>query len=121
MFVTDTLGSPYIEQEWLPAIFAPIAESRKQANRIKLQEPIMVVIGNPPYKEKAKGRGGWIEDERSASGQAAPLAAWMPPREWGVGAHAKASPQPLHLLLALGDLEGLRSRPQGQHGHRLLH
>ena len=89
MFVTDTLGSPYIEQEWLPAMFAPIAESRKQASKIKLQEPIMVVIGNPPYKEKAKGRGGWIEDDQSASGQAAPLAAWLPPRQWGVGAHAK--------------------------------
>ena len=89
MYVTDTLGSPYIEQEWLPAMFAPIAESRKQASQIKLQEPIMVVIGNPPYKEKAKGRGGWIEDDRSASGQAAPLTAWLPPRDWGVGAHAK--------------------------------
>ena len=89
MFVTDTLGSPYIEQEWLPAMFAPIADSRKQASKIKLQEPITVVIGNPPYKEKAKGRGGWIEDDSSASGRAAPLAIWMPPREWGVGAHAK--------------------------------
>src|SRR5438105_1649318 len=49
----------------------------------------MVVIGNPPYKEKAKGRGGWIEQGSTAKGQAAPLAAWMPPSEWGVGAHAK--------------------------------
>ena len=89
MYVTDTLGSPYIEQEWLPAMFAPIAESRKQASKIKLKEPITVVIGNPPYKEKAKGRGGWIEDESSASGAGAPLNAWMPPRDWGVGAHAK--------------------------------
>jgi hypothetical protein len=89
MFVTDTLGSPYLEQEWLPAVFAPIAESRKQASRIKLTEPITVVIGNPPYKEKAKGRGGWIEDENSASGADAPLSVWMPPRDWGVGAHAK--------------------------------
>jgi predicted helicase len=89
MFVTDTLGSPYIEQEWLPAAFAPIADSRKQASKIKLNEPITVVIGNPPYKEKAKGRGGWIEEESSVSGGDAPLNAWMPPREWGVGAHAK--------------------------------
>ena len=89
MFVTDTLGSPYLEKEWLPAVFAPIAESRKQASQIKLKEPITVVIGNPPYKEKAKGRGGWIEDENSASGGNAPLNAWMPPRDWGVGAHAK--------------------------------
>ena len=88
MYVTDTLGSPYIEQEWLPAMFAPIAESRKQASKIKLLEPITVVIGNPPYKEKAKGRGGWIEDY-SVSGQAPPLAAWMPPADWDVGTHVK--------------------------------
>ncbi|MGH7174180.1 MAG: N-6 DNA methylase, partial [Gemmataceae bacterium] len=89
MYVTDTLASPYVEQEWLPSMYAPIAESRKQASKIKLDEPIMVVIGNPPYKEKAKGRGGWIEAGTSATGKAAPLAAWMPPPEWGAGAHAK--------------------------------
>ena len=61
MFVTDTLGNPYVEQEWIPAMLEPIAESRRQANAIKRQEPIMVVIGNPPYKEKAKGLGGWVE------------------------------------------------------------
>ena len=70
-------------------MFAPIAESRKQASKIKLKEPITVVIGNPPYKEKAKGRGGWIEDKGSVAGGDAPLNGWMPPRDWGVGAHAK--------------------------------
>ena len=120
MFVTDTLGNPYIEQEWLPAVFAPIAESRKQANKIKLKEPITVVIGNPPYKEKAKGRGGWIEDENSASGAAAPLDAWMPPRDWGVGAHASTCATSTSTSGA-GRLEGVRPRSQGQHGHRLLH
>lgn len=89
MFVTDTLGNPYIEQEWIPALLEPIAESRRQANKIKTQEPITVVLGNPPYKEKAKGRGGWIESGSPESGRASPLAAWMPPREWGVGTHAK--------------------------------
>ena len=87
MFVTDALGNPYEEQDWLPAIFGPIAKSRQQANEIKRREPITVVIGNPPYKEKAKGRGGWVEAGNEV--EAAPLAAWMPPREWGVGAHAK--------------------------------
>ncbi len=87
MFVTDALGNPYEEQDWLPAIFGPIAKSRQQANEIKRQEPITVVIGNPPYKEKAKGRGGWVESGNAV--EAAPLKAWMPPREWGVGAHAK--------------------------------
>ena len=87
MFVTDTLGNPYAEQQWIPDMLKPIAESRRQANKIKQEEPIMVVIGNPPYKEKAKGLGGWVES--GSQDQPAPLQAWMPPREWGVGAHAK--------------------------------
>ena len=88
--MTDTLGSPYVEEEWLAAILdGPIAESRRQANRSSGSEPITVVIGNPPYKEKAKGRGGWIEYGGASSREPAPLQRWMPPADWGVGAHAK--------------------------------
>lgn len=89
MFVTDTLGNPDDDEGWIPGILAPIAKSRRDANRIKREEPITVVIGNPPYKEKAKGRGGWVEGENAEAEKSAPLAEWMPPREWGVGAHAK--------------------------------
>jgi len=89
LFVTDTLGNPYIEQEWFPAILGPIAESRRQANEIKRQEPITVVMGNPPYGERAKGRGGWVESGSRNSPEPAPLAAWMPPPEWGVSTHVK--------------------------------
>jgi len=89
MYVTNTLGNPYDSEGWIPEMLAPIARSRREANKIKRDEPITVVIGNPPYKEKAKGRGGWIETEDKASERPAPLADWMPPREWGVGAHAK--------------------------------
>jgi len=89
MFVTDTLSNPFVEQEWIPEILGEIAKSRKEANAIKRHEPITVVIGNPPYKEKAKGLGGWIESGGPNSPERAPLEAWMPPREWGVGAHAK--------------------------------
>ena len=87
MFVTDTLGNPYIEIESLGSWYGTIAESRRQANKIKREEPITVVIGNPPYKEKAMGRGGWIE--AGDADRAPPLDAWQPPREWGVGAHSK--------------------------------
>lgn len=87
MYVTDTLGNPYVEMEELSTLTKAIAESRRMANEIKKNERITVVIGNPPYKEKAKGRGGWIES--GGSGHGAPLAAWMPPAEWGVGAHSK--------------------------------
>jgi hypothetical protein len=89
MFVTDTLDNPDIEQEWLPQILGPIAESRRQANEVKKHERITVVMGNPPYKEKAKGRGGWVEPGNEHSGNPAPLTAWVPPPEWRVGAHAK--------------------------------
>lgn len=89
MFVTDTLSDPYGEPGWLPAMLAPIAESRRQANQVKVREPITVVIGNPPYKEKAKGLGGWVESGSANSPERPPLEAWMPPPEWGVGAHAK--------------------------------
>ena len=65
----------------------PIAKSRRDANAIKKSEPITVVIGNPPYKEKADGRGGWIE--AGSEGRPAALDLWMPPAGWGVGAHAK--------------------------------
>lgn len=89
MFVTDTLDNPYIEQEYLPHMVEPIAASRRQANEIKKHERITVVIGNPPYKEKAKGRGGWVEPGNPHSGDPAILEAWIPPASWGVGAHAK--------------------------------
>src|SRR5580658_2551833 len=89
MFVTDTLGNPHDDEGWIPGILAPIAKSRKEANKIKREEPITVVIGNPPYKEKAKGRGGWIESGDTNANGRPPLAEWMPPREWGAGVHSK--------------------------------
>ncbi|TWT41032.1 N-6 DNA Methylase [Phycisphaerae bacterium RAS1] len=89
MFVTDTLGNPYAEVEELGSLYRTIAESRKRANEIKSKERITVVLGNPPYKEKAKGRGGWIEEGTDETAKVALLKAWIPPADWGVGAHAK--------------------------------
>lgn len=88
LFVTDTLGNPFEGEESLGHIYEPIAKSRRDANKIKKGQPITVVIGNPPYKEKAEGRGGWIE--AGAGGKlVAPLDHWRPPATWGVGAHTK--------------------------------
>jgi hypothetical protein len=88
LFITDTLGNPFIEEEWLPQVYEPVAKSRRDANEVKKTRPITVVIGNPPYKEKAEGRGGWIE-KGSGGKLVAPLDRWRPPPEWGVGAHVK--------------------------------
>lgn len=87
--VTEVLSNPYVEQEWIPTLYTPIAESRWQANQIKRQEPIPLVIGNPPYKEKAMNRGGWVEASSPTARESALLTVWIPPREWRVRAHAK--------------------------------
>lgn len=87
LFITDTLGNPFVQDEYLPAIMQPIAQSRRAANEIKKTERITVVIGNPPYKEKADGRGGWIEE--GSTGREAPMERWRPPAGWKVGAHTK--------------------------------
>jgi hypothetical protein len=89
MFVTDTLGNPYDDAEWIPGFLAAIGKSRKDANKVKREESITVVIGNPPYKEKAKGRGGWVESGNPNAVQPAPLETWIPPAAWGVSAHSK--------------------------------
>lgn len=87
LYLTNTLGNPDEEQEHIPMILRPLGDSRRAANAIKRQEPITVVIGNPPYRERARGRGGWIE--AGSANMAAPLRDWMPPAAWGVGAHLK--------------------------------
>lgn len=62
LYVADTLDNPFAEQAHLAATLAPIAASRKGANEMKAHEPVVVVLGNPPYRERAKGHGGFIED-----------------------------------------------------------
>jgi N-6 DNA Methylase len=88
LFITDTLGNPFIEEERLGQTYEPIAVSRRAANMVKKEERITVVIGNPPYQDGAEGRGGWIENG-SGGKLVAPLDRWRPPPEWGVGAHGK--------------------------------
>lgn len=87
LFVTDTLGDPFADLETGQGIYREISKSRTEANKVKRSEPITVVIGNPPYKEKAKGKGAWVE--QGSGNRAAPLNDWQPPVPWGVGAHAK--------------------------------
>lgn len=87
LFVTDTLGNPYEDEETGTGIGRQLSKSRVEANRVKREQPITLVIGNPPYKEKAKGKGGWVEKGRQ--GGTSILSDWQPPKEWKQGAHAK--------------------------------
>jgi hypothetical protein len=60
LYVADTLDNPYVEQSTLSGMEA-ISRSRKEANDVKRNTPVVVVIGNPPYDSKSSGNGGWIE------------------------------------------------------------
>jgi hypothetical protein len=85
LFVTDTLSDPHATFESGQGIYKEISRQQAIANEVKRAQPITVVIGNPPYKEKAKGRGSWIEN--GSGTRAAPLNDWQPPAKWGVGAY----------------------------------
>lgn len=87
LYVTDTLSDPHESFEAGQGIYKEISRQRASANEVKRATPITIVIGNPPYKEKAKGKGSWIE--QGGGNRAAPLNDWQPPRSWKIGAHAK--------------------------------
>ena len=59
-YVTDTLDDPNVETLVSPTVYRPIAESREQAIKVKTEEQVMVVLGNPPYLERAKVLGGLV-------------------------------------------------------------
>jgi predicted helicase len=65
-FLTDALEDPRAQQGRLRAAHKIIQRSRAEANRIKREARVMVVIGNPPHVENARGHAPWIEDRRRA-------------------------------------------------------
>jgi hypothetical protein len=74
LYVTDTLGDPHAEQQQIASTYAPLSQSRQRANKIKAEQPVTVVIGNPPYRERAEGLGGWVEN--GSPHEPAPLSAF---------------------------------------------
>jgi len=76
MFVADTLSDPHAAETQLGSGMGAISESKRQANKIKADVPVTVVIGNPPYGDKAEGMGGWIEKGAKEAGVVAPLDAF---------------------------------------------
>lgn len=87
-YVTNTLEDPFVEEKSLGSWYQPITEARRAANKAKAEEEILVVIGNPPYKDKSRGKGAWVEKGSDAHDKAL-LEDFFPPPEWGAGAHTK--------------------------------
>lgn len=65
-YVTDALADPFTAVDQLGSTLQAISASRRKANEVKANTPVTVVIGNPPYAERAEGRGGWVERGRAA-------------------------------------------------------
>ena len=89
VLLADTLADPYTEEVQLGSIYEPISRERRVANRLKTTTPVMVAIGNPPYRDLAKGLGGWVEHGNPDAGQLSILDDWKPPSAWGVGSHVQ--------------------------------
>lgn len=77
LYVADTLQDPYEDERWIGSQYEPIFRSRRDANRFKRHDAVMVAISNPPYGENAKGRGHWIERGDPVNG--VPLNAFRSP------------------------------------------
>ena len=88
LFITDTLGNPFIEEERLGQIYEPVAKSRRDANKVKKER-----ADHGRHRQSAVQREGRrtrrLDRERLRRKAVAPLDRWTPPPEWGVGAHAK--------------------------------
>lgn len=60
-FLADTLDDPDVQLLPMGRMYEAIERSRRGANHVKREEPVMVVLGNPPYVDKVKGTSKWIE------------------------------------------------------------
>ncbi|MET8370769.1 type ISP restriction/modification enzyme [Micromonospora profundi] len=61
LYVADTLDDPYKAPFAVRAhLYAPLAKSRRDANIVKADRDVTVVLGNPPYRTRAKAFGKWV-------------------------------------------------------------
>lgn len=65
-FLADTLEDPNIEAIRLSAANKVLERAKAEANRVKRETPVMVVIGNPPHLSEAKGKAPWVEAPRKS-------------------------------------------------------
>jgi hypothetical protein len=65
-FLADTFEDPDKQELAFGAMYAELQRQREGANRVKRDVPVMAVIGNPPYLDRAHQRdpAPWIEDRR---------------------------------------------------------
>jgi hypothetical protein len=71
-YLTNTLEMEDLEQTELPGMKS-LAEESRLAGQVKKKEPILVILGNPPYSGHSSNRGEWItgkiEDYKRVDGE----------------------------------------------------
>jgi predicted helicase len=60
VYLTNSLEEHHKEADTLFASF--LAEESQQADRIKKETPVMVVVGNPPYAVSSSNKSEWIQN-----------------------------------------------------------
>ncbi len=63
IYLTNSLEKATNQEDLLSFGFAEsIADEAKEAEKIKNETPIMVVVGNPPYSVSSSNKGEWIQN-----------------------------------------------------------
>jgi hypothetical protein len=88
MYVVDTLDDHRAPVAQLGAMYRPLAQSLKDANRVKDEVQVLVALGNPPYKVRSQGEGGWIE-HGGGQGIPPPLYDWWDSSDPSLTSHLK--------------------------------
>jgi predicted helicase len=60
LFLTNTLDMEELEQTSLPGM-ASLSEESHLAGKVKKEQPILVILGNPPYSGHSANKGEWID------------------------------------------------------------
>ncbi|MGE0086890.1 MAG: type ISP restriction/modification enzyme [Desulfococcaceae bacterium] len=59
IYLTDTLDD---SQHKTNTLFPVISREGNEANAVKLEKPVLVITGNPPYYSKSKSGSQWVDD-----------------------------------------------------------
>src|SRR3989304_4429602 len=65
LYLTNTLDMKELEQTPLPGM-SSLSEESHLAGKVKKEQPILVILGNPPYSGHSTNIGDWITDEIKA-------------------------------------------------------
>ncbi|MDO9515259.1 MAG: type ISP restriction/modification enzyme [Syntrophales bacterium] len=60
LYLTNTLEMDELEQTSLPGM-ASLCEESHLAGKVKKEQPVLVIMGNPPYSGHSANKGEWID------------------------------------------------------------